>query len=394
MASAAVTTAVAWDGDPSCGVLSRPIGGGVAFRAVVEAPLEALFGERNATICGALRARKVHLVKDLVYVPAWELRDWLLLPEVEAEALLAAAWAACAARPSTAWDLSTQFAARASASCNAPAPLPSLRESFGGGGLAGSFVEVAGPPGVGKTQFCLHAASLAAAQGGEVFWIDTERTFAPQRLLELLESMCSNGCTDMHDDSQEPALEALARIRRRFCASLPDLHSIVAELAQRATRREVLPSLIIIDSVASVARLDGGESRRDAIPKRQALLNTIASLLKGLVSSPIAPSRSPDSRENDQRPAVLVTNQVSGDPVNGGHKVTLGNVWHHAVNWRLVLSHDHGGSSALHGPLMVNPQRLCRLLLVEKSPCTGPLLIRFSVSAMGLQEEEERNQPK
>nr|USW07894.1 DNA repair protein RAD51-like protein 2 [Crypthecodinium cohnii] len=135
------------------------------LRGIAEAPLEALFGEDNEAICGALRARKVQSVKELAYVAAWELKDWLLIPEPEAEAILARSWAACACQPNSAYALAQNVDEYG----EVPPPLPSLQVAFGGS-LKGSFVEVAGPPGVGKTQFCLQAAASTSARGGAQFF--------------------------------------------------------------------------------------------------------------------------------------------------------------------------------------------------------------------------------
>nr|QDO16451.1 DNA repair protein RAD51-like protein 2 [Crypthecodinium cohnii]USW07893.1 DNA repair protein RAD51-like protein 2 [Crypthecodinium cohnii] len=338
------------------------------LRGIAEAPLEALFGEDNEAICGALRARKVQSVKELAYVAAWELKDWLLIPEPEAEAILARSWAACACQPNSAYALAQNVDEYG----EVPPPLPSLQVAFGGS-LKGSFVEVAGPPGVGKTQFCLQAAASTSARGGEVFWLDTERTFSPQRLLELLTAQ-----VDLDGrGSQDSALQALEHIRCRTCSSLPELQSAVQEIAECAYRRERLPSLLIVDSIAAAAR------HQEDVRKRQAALNQIASNLKSLVSS------TSDAAESMEAscPAVIVTNQVSGDPTSAGYKVALGHMWHHAVNWRLILRHESGGSSALHGPRSCQPDRApIRTLVVEKSPCCGPQAIPFFVTSEGLRE--------
>ena len=80
--------------------------------------------------------------------------------EEEATALLARAWAACASMPMSAWDL----AARGQTLRRQRMPLPTLERALQG---LPTLLEVAGPPGAGKTQFCLHAAALSAANGGE-----------------------------------------------------------------------------------------------------------------------------------------------------------------------------------------------------------------------------------
>lgn len=340
-------------------------------------PVEALLpGE--AELCGLLRAKRVCLVRDLVYLPAWELRDWLLVPQEEAEAVVRHSWAACAAPSASAWDL----AARAVPSL--ASPLPSLDAALGGG-LAGTFLELAGAPGTGKTQFCLHAAALTAARGGEVFWIDTERSFAPARLLELLEGLCGAAvAAEVVPDDGQATMLALARVRRRVCSSLHELTVIVSELSQRLACQEALPSLIVVDSIAAVARGEGDPmgNRRDVIPRRQAALNALASLFKALVAAPVTSRGTP-------QPAIVVTNQVAGDPVNGGCKVTLGNVWHHAVNWRLVLScSPPGDHRAAAVAAAAGPGQMQRFLHLEKSPCSPPVVLSFVIGPGGLRGHE------
>jgi len=66
-------------------------------------------------------------------------------------------------------------------------------------------------------------------------------------------------------------------------------------------------------------------------------------------------------------------------------KVTLGYVWHHAVNWRLVLSHQ---SPAAVGGMGTKEQSRGgrRFLCVEKSPCSAPIVIEFGIGREGLEE--------
>jgi len=341
-----------------------------------DAPVEAVFPcESQHYICEMLRSRRLRQVKDLVYVPSWELRDWLLVTEDEAEDLIARSWSACCARTCTAWELRGGNSDDLQLAAAVPAPLPSLGKALDGG-LEGSFIEVAGPPNLGKTQFCLHLAAMVASRGGEVFWVDTERTFAPHRLLEIIEALCGG-----HGSDADQALQSLERVRCRDCLSLAELSAIVAELSRRASRGEELPALIVVDSIAAAARKeDGGDplaaSKRDAMPKRQMALNVIASMLKAVASAPT-------SALGARQPAVVVTNQVAGDPTHGGCRVTLGNLWHHAVNWRLVLSRSPPGClQAL--PAECTSDR--RFLFLEKSPCSAPMVIEYVIGAGGLSE--------
>ncbi|CAE8686351.1 unnamed protein product [Polarella glacialis] len=143
----------------------------------------------------------------------------------------------------------------------------------------------------------------------------------------------------------------------QVCMSLQELHAVVAELAQRAQQGGVplprctfqslggwlvraRPASDVVDSVAAVARNDGdpNESRRTLIPRRQAALSAIASLLKVLVApSGLRHAAEQQLGEEAVTPGVVVTNQVMGDPVAGGSRVTLGHAGSASIpdlSWR------------------------------------------------------------
>ncbi|CAJ1405345.1 unnamed protein product, partial [Effrenium voratum] len=69
--------------------------------------LGQLFGseglQEGPAIAELLRARRLFTLQDMVYLAPWELRDWLLSTEEEAEELLQRGWAALAAPPRSAW---------------------------------------------------------------------------------------------------------------------------------------------------------------------------------------------------------------------------------------------------------------------------------------------------
>ncbi|CAE7684661.1 unnamed protein product [Symbiodinium pilosum] len=182
----------------------------------------------------------------------------------------------------------------------------------------------------------------------------------------------------------ERAMQALQRIRHRACSTLQELHDVCTELAGRAVLGGPLPGLLVIDSVASVARTDGTGDRRTQIPRRQALLSSLASQLKVLVARP----RQRRSQEPPRTvsPGIVVTNQVMGDPSAGISRVTLGHVWHHSVNWRLVLSHLPPGSAGGLGSKEQAAPFGRRYLVVEKSPCFKPIAVPFAINEGGLRE--------
>jgi len=330
-------------------------------QVLAKATLETVYGS-NRALCELLHSKGIRSLGDVIYLAPWELRDWLMVSEDEATSVIARAWDAFAVTASSAWD----FLERAP--CNVvPTPLTSLSEAAGGG-FSGLFVEVAGAPGVGKTQICSHTAALTAARGGEVFWLDTERTFSAPRMLELLEAIFSKSA----GNTKDLALGALKRIRARICSSLQELDSVVTELVMYSRRGDSTPALVVIDSIAALARNSGDALAKSSslIPARQRALSALASKLKMLVDRPAA--------QKLTVPAVMVTNQIMGDPASGGTKVALGLVWHHAVNWRLVLS----CGSVRDGSI----PECQRFLHVEKSPCAAPFTIRYAIKHHGLEE--------
>ena len=194
--------------------------------------------------------------------------------------------------------------------------------------------------------------------GGEVFWLDTEGTFAPARVLELVESMLALRADQEHCTG----LAALERLRARPCASLQEMQEIAVELL-KSRHTHGLPALVVVDSVAAVARNEGAlsEERRVAIPKRQAALSALASHFKAMVGAASATGLT----------GVVVTNQVMSN-MAGRSKASLGHVWHHAVNWRLLVCREQEGD--------------VRQLHVEKSPSAAPLTVRFKIGSAGLHE--------
>jgi len=135
-----------------------------------------------AAVLGKLRARGVTTVGGLLGLTALEVVELTGLRPDRAAAVRREVAAAVQAPPRTALQLLRQ----------ARGPLPSrlrtgverLDAALGGGLPAGMVVELVGPPGSGKSQFCLGAAARTAVPGrtdaglsGQVLYIDTEAKF-------------------------------------------------------------------------------------------------------------------------------------------------------------------------------------------------------------------------
>uniref|UniRef100_A0A1D1ZUF8 RecA family profile 1 domain-containing protein n=1 Tax=Auxenochlorella protothecoides TaxID=3075 RepID=A0A1D1ZUF8_AUXPR len=205
-----------------------------------------------------------------------------------------------------------------------PTRLPDLDRALHGGFPCGSVTEIVGPAGLGKTQFCLAAAadiccSPPILAGAQVLYIDTEQKFSSLRLEEIARQRSPEGRLAPGD--KERLLESVLVLRPRHS------HELLARL--QALEASPLPlSLVLVDSVAQLARLDHGPGVKGVVARQQQLA-AVAARLKALSRRRGIP--------------VLVTNQVAG--AGGGCvAAALGPLWAHAVNTRLMLHQLEGGS--------------------------------------------------
>lgn len=230
------------------------------------------------------------------------------------------------------------------------------------GGLpAGSITELVGPAGLGKTQFCLGMCIVGCldrlADEGRVFYIDTERKFSGERLAQIARER-------FPDSFSVPG--SIVTMLDRVLVKSPESSAKLLELLE-GLQSAIIDhgiKLVIIDSIASLARADFGA--KDVV-ERQKLLGQQASRLKYLAESFRIP--------------VLVTNQVTtaiGNNSNGGLTAALGPMWAHAVNTRLVMA-------AQQDP--VTGQQV-RVINVAKSPAAPNINLAYRVSAKGVEWEE------
>ena len=197
-----------------------------------------------------------------------------------------------------------------------------LDELFGGGFETQAICEVYGEFGSGKTQIGHQLAvnTLLPVEegglGGEVFYIDTEDTFRPERISQMARGI------GMEPDA------ALERIHVARAYNSAHQMLLVDEIKRMSRNIEV--KLIIVDSLTSHFRSE--YLGRAKLAERQQKLNKHLKELKQLADINNA--------------LVLVTNQVHskpdamwGDPTKpiGGHIVG------HASTFRLYLRKSKGG---------------------------------------------------
>ena len=223
-------------------------------------------------------------------------------------------------------------------------------ELLGGGFETQSIIEVYGEFGSGKTQIG-HQLAVNAIRpleegglNGEVFYIDTEDTFRPERIAQMAEAVGIN-----------PS-DALERIHVARAYNSAHQILLVDEIKRMAKNIDV--KLVIVDSLTSHFRAE--YVGRGMLATRQQKLNRHLKELKQL--------------SDVQNSIILVTNQVMskpdalwGDPTKaiGGHIVG------HASTFRLYLRKSKGG------------RRIARLVDSPNLP-EGEAV--FTVTAEGLQD--------
>ncbi len=225
-----------------------------------------------------------------------------------------------------------------------------LDELLGGGFETQAIVEVYGEFGSGKTQIghqlCVNTMLPLEKGGfdGEVFYIDTEDTFRPERIAQMCEGV-----------GLDPAM-VLDRIHVARAYNSAHQMLLVDEIKKQSKNIDV--KLIIVDSLTSHFRSE--YIGRGMLAPRQQKLNRHMKALKQL--------------SDVHNALVLVTNQVMskpdsmwGDPTRaiGGHIVG------HASTFRLYLRKSKGG------------RRIARLVDSPNLP-EGEAV--FTVTAEGLRD--------
>ncbi|XP_008654371.1 DNA repair protein RAD51 homolog 2 isoform X1 [Zea mays] len=291
-----------------------------------------------------LAARRLDTAKDVLSLPEVELMAILDAGLPTARAAIAHVSEAACPPCQTALSL-LEERVRLGGGGRLATMLCGLDEALGGGIPTGKLTEVVGPSGIGKTQFCLKLALLAALPeyygglDGRVVYIDTEFKFSPRRMIEI-------------------GQKSFPQIFRQ------------EGLAQKMAGR------ILVMRPTSLADFTKRENEKATAGFRQHPLRWSLSFLKSIAEF----SRIP----------VVVTNQVRSQSNDDGYHFSfevdrkdgsncaerfdshlvaaLGIQWAHAVTVRLVFE-SHSGH---------------RFIKVAKSPMSPAVAFPFAVESSGI----------
>ncbi len=147
-----------------------------------------------------------------------------------------------------------------------------------------------GGPGSGKTNFCLTAAVSQAKKGNKVIFIDTEGGFSTERVKQLISSKKLNG-----NEKELSADEVLGNILVLKPTNFKEQQHSFDQLLKHLKEQV---SLIVVDGMTMLYRLDFAEARKDISELQQ--VNSLLTKQMRLLAE-IA---------RKQNIAVLVTNQV------------------------------------------------------------------------------------
>ncbi|VVB01757.1 unnamed protein product [Arabis nemorensis] len=252
-----------------------------------------------------------------------------------------------------------------------PTHLKGLDAALCGGIPFGVLTELVGPPGIGKSQFCMKlalSASFPAAYGGldgRVIYIDVESKFSSRRVIEM-------GLKSFPEvfHLKGMAQEMAGRILVLRPTSLSNFTKSIQELKDSILQNQV--KLLVIDSMAALL---SGENKPGA--QRHHQLGWHISFLKSLAEFsriPIVVTNQVRSRNRDETSqysfqAKLKDGCQEHTRTYDSHLVAaLGINWAHAVTIRLVLEAKAGE----------------RVIKVAKSPMTPPLAFPFHITSGGI----------
>ncbi|KAF4017591.1 hypothetical protein G4228_008793, partial [Cervus hanglu yarkandensis] len=141
--------------------------------------------------------------------------------------------------------------------------------------------QITGPPGCGKTQFCIMMSILATLPTnmggleGAVVYIDTESAFSAERLVEIAESRFPR-----YFDTEEKLLLTSSKVHLYRELSCDEVLQRIESLEEEIISKGV--KLVIVDSVASVVRKEFDTQLQGNMRERNKFLAREAASLKYL----------------------------------------------------------------------------------------------------------------
>ncbi|XP_060030739.1 DNA repair protein RAD51 homolog 2 isoform X2 [Erinaceus europaeus] len=350
-------------------------------------------------MCDRLSRHQIVTCKDFLCLSPLELMKMTGLSYGGVHELLCMVSRACAPQMQTAYEIQTQRSA-ALLPAFLSTTLPALDEALHGGVACGSLTEITGPPGCGKTQFCIMMSVLATLPtnmgglGGAVVYIDTESAFSAERLVKIAESRFPR-----YFDTEEKLLSTSSKVhlyQELSCdAVLQRIESLEEEIISKGVK------MVIIDSVASVVRKEFDTQLQGNMRERSKFLAKEAASLKYLAKEFSIP--------------VILTNQITthlsralasqadlvspaddlslSEGTSGSSCVTaaLGNTWSHCVNTRLILQNLGSGRRQVFNKIA--SEKICRIcpnilnqieILIAKSPLAPFTSFVYTIKEEGL----------
>jgi len=154
-----------------------------------------------------------------------------------------------------------------------------------GGYERGVVTTVYGPPGSGKTNFCLIAAVSQAKKGNKVIYIDTEGGFSSERVKQLL-----------YDNGDQDLGKVLENILVLQPTSFNEQKDSFKQLLKHLSNQV---SLVVVDGMTMLYRLDFASAREKNLEEVQNINGELAKQMRILVEL---------ARKRNF--SVLVTNQT------------------------------------------------------------------------------------
>ncbi|XP_054547184.1 DNA repair protein RAD51 homolog 2 isoform X5 [Talpa occidentalis] len=332
-------------------------------------------------LCERLSKHQITTCQNFLCLSPLELMKMTGLSYQGVHELLCMVSRACAPQMQTAYEMKSRRSAALSPAFLSTT-LSALDEALHGGVACGSLTEITGPPGCGKTQFCIMMSILATLptnmgglEGGVVY-IDTESAFSAGRLVEIAESRFPS-----YFNNEEKLLLTSSKVHLYRELSCDEVLQRIESLEEEIISKGV--KLVIIDSVASVVRKEFDPQLQGNMRERNKFLAREAASLKYLAEEFSIP--------------VILTNQITthlsgalasqadlvspaddlslSEDTSGSSCVTaaLGNTWSHSVNTRLILQN-------------LDSER--RQILIAKSPLAPFTSLTYTIRKEGLVLQE------